>query len=602
MTRFFSTMVVVLLCVGIAFAGTGVEKKPLAVERQSLAIDRNEDLVIPAPGMAPAWPSLMKTSAITWTMVDSCPNVYGQGNSNSWNYWYDEDLDAHVIIHRGNTAYSPGSGYLWYNLSTDGGATWPRFGDLNAGNSPNWLRYPSVFISNPTASSNISDALLVFAAPSLDIGAGGGFGSALYGVDFPLGGGAAVSFLDFADSSLGTGFSVWQDGPNAVWTVDAGGDGTAYPDGSLWRWWTTDFVTVTSDVPAGLDFTGKIPSNTWGLVHAHYAAGKSYVGYQGRFEGTDVGAWPNFGYTTSTDNGATWSAWSHPTSIYDLGFGNNVTVDRVPTGIAADFVVDKDGYPHYFCVLVDTTTNVDFKLIEVYETASGWAANTVKDGLNPACELFFGGLDQTSWGVRAATDAAGEVIAVAWIDAATSAADDSLADVWFAARSVSGSWSTAENLTQSPDLPELILHAAPRLKTGPDNTYTMFFNVSTDKDNPTEPSDVGFIYLWFGSHTFNVATDVRELPGVPETYALEQNYPNPFNPTTNIVYSVPQSTFVTLKVYDILGSEVATLVNEVQSAGNYTVDFNAADLANGAYFYRLTAGSFTDVKKMVLMK
>jgi hypothetical protein len=455
-----------------------------------------------------------------------------------------------------------------------------------------------VFIANPQKSSDINDALLVFAAPNLEVAAG--FGGMTYGVDFPLGGGAAVAFNDLADSSLSTGFSIWQDGLNTVWAVDAGGN-TAYPDGSIWRWLTADFVTLTSDVPAGLDFTGKIPSNTWGLVGGTYMGGKSYIAEQGRFEGTDVGAWPNFGYTTSTDGGASWGAWSHPSSIYDLGFGNDYTVDRVPTGIASAFVVDKDGYPHYFCVLTDTV-NTTYKLIEVYESGSGWAANTIKDGLNPDCKLYFGGLDQTSWGVRAATDAAGEVVAVAWIDAATSAADDSLADVWFAARSVTGTWSTPENLTQSPDLPELILHAAPRLKTNGDGSYTMFLNMSTDPTSLTDPSDVDIIYMWAAGYTFNVTTDVRELPGVPEIYTLKQNYPNPFNPTTNIVYSVPQSTFVTLKVYDILGSEVATLVNEVQNAGNYTVDFNAADLANGAYFYRLTAGSFTDVKKMVLMK
>ncbi|MCK5571112.1 MAG: T9SS type A sorting domain-containing protein, partial [Bacteroidetes bacterium] len=83
---------------------------------------------------------------------------------------------------------------------------------------------------------------------------------------------------------------------------------------------------------------------------------------------------------------------------------------------------------------------------------------------------------------------------------------------------------------------------------------------------------------------------------------LEQNYPNPFNPTTNVNYSIPTAGFVTLKVYDLLGQEVVTLVNQEQDAGSYRVDFNAVDLANGAYFYRLTAGTFTDVKKMVLMK
>ncbi len=83
---------------------------------------------------------------------------------------------------------------------------------------------------------------------------------------------------------------------------------------------------------------------------------------------------------------------------------------------------------------------------------------------------------------------------------------------------------------------------------------------------------------------------------------MEQNYPNPFNPTTNISYRIPESGFVSLKVYDALGREVAALVNEVKPAGNYLVNFNAAGLASGVYFYRLKAGNFTQNHKMILLK
>ena len=88
----------------------------------------------------------------------------------------------------------------------------------------------------------------------------------------------------------------------------------------------------------------------------------------------------------------------------------------------------------------------------------------------------------------------------------------------------------------------------------------------------------------------------------PTDFALEQNYPNPFNPTTNISYSIPQNSFVTLKVYDVLGNEFATLVNENQEAGNYQVTFNASTLSNGVYFYRLQANDFDITKKMIFMK
>ncbi|GBD87733.1 bacterial leucyl aminopeptidase precursor [bacterium BMS3Abin03] len=87
-----------------------------------------------------------------------------------------------------------------------------------------------------------------------------------------------------------------------------------------------------------------------------------------------------------------------------------------------------------------------------------------------------------------------------------------------------------------------------------------------------------------------------------KTYSLEQNYPNPFNPGTKIVFRIPESEFVTLKVYDILGNEIVCLLNEQKEAGKYEVVFNAANLPSGVYFYTLKAGNFVSTKKMLLMK
>ncbi len=89
---------------------------------------------------------------------------------------------------------------------------------------------------------------------------------------------------------------------------------------------------------------------------------------------------------------------------------------------------------------------------------------------------------------------------------------------------------------------------------------------------------------------------------VPSVYTLSQNYPNPFNPTTKINFALPKSGLVSMKVYDILGKEVATLVNEVKNAGNYTVDFNASSLTSGVYFYKVSVNGFSEVKKMLLLK
>lgn len=85
-------------------------------------------------------------------------------------------------------------------------------------------------------------------------------------------------------------------------------------------------------------------------------------------------------------------------------------------------------------------------------------------------------------------------------------------------------------------------------------------------------------------------------------YTLNQNYPNPFNPTTTIKYSILKTSFVTLKVYDVLGKEITTLVNKEKQAGNYNIEFNGSDLSSGVYFYKLQAGDFVKSQKMILLK
>ena len=111
-----------------------------------------------------------------------------------------------------------------------------------------------------------------------------------------------------------------------------------------------------------------------------------------------------------------------------------------------------------------------------------------------------------------------------------------------------------------------------------------------------------------GSMTFDPRTGTTlslEIAAAPDAFALGQNYPNPFNPATNISYTVGSkggATPVTIRVYDVLGKEVATLVNEVQQPGAYSTRWDAGGFASGVYYYRISAGSFSDVKTMILMK
>ncbi|MBK7377705.1 MAG: T9SS type A sorting domain-containing protein [Ignavibacteriales bacterium] len=146
--------------------------------------------------------------------------------------------------------------------------------------------------------------------------------------------------------------------------------------------------------------------------------------------------------------------------------------------------------------------------------------------------------------------------------------------------------------------------------------YTFIFDVKPTTSSETFNFSLYkrgwfFFYLGIDNIEFNLTTNGLEANSLakegdenllPVQYEAFQNYPNPFNPVTQIKYSIPERSEVTLKVYNVLGKEVATLVNEEKEPGYYTVDFDGSNLASGMYIYRITAGSFIETRKMILMK
>jgi hypothetical protein len=126
----------------------------------------------------------------------------------------------------------------------------------------------------------------------------------------------------------------------------------------------------------------------------------------------------------------------------------------------------------------------------------------------------------------------------------------------------------------------------------PDVTYK-FYVLSQDNVGNAETTPINIM---------EIVTDVDDGNILPEKFNLSQNYPNPFNPVTTINYSMPAGSFVVLKVFNILGQEITTLVNEEKPSGKYTVKFDASTLPSGIYLYRITAGKFSQVRKMILIK
>ena len=127
-----------------------------------------------------------------------------------------------------------------------------------------------------------------------------------------------------------------------------------------------------------------------------------------------------------------------------------------------------------------------------------------------------------------------------------------------------------------------------------------------DKTTPsvTDPTgEVPYSFIDIVSAGWNIVTDVEVEDGaIPRSFVLHQNYPNPFNPATTIRYELPGTALVKLKIYDVLGREVATILKEEQDAGIKEVRWDAAQLSSGIYFCRIDAGTFSAVKKMLLMK
>jgi hypothetical protein len=127
-------------------------------------------------------------------------------------------------------------------------------------------------------------------------------------------------------------------------------------------------------------------------------------------------------------------------------------------------------------------------------------------------------------------------------------------------------------------------------------------NILYDNISPQSINGAIHIKNYIGEEKNTLVKTEEDNLTLPLDYALEQNYPNPFNPTTTIKYSIPETGIVQLRVYDIIGNEVAILVDETKAPGSYEIPFDASKLASGIYIYSLRAANFVQTKKMILMK
>jgi len=591
---FFSLLLMTLLVSSVGIGGIKPVKRAIMDEPTTSS---------PSPVQDKGDPGV-QNGGLTWVLVDTSNNCYGMLTNATDPLSYDPVSGYVGVIHRAKTSYGAGSGELWYNTSPDGVTGWTRVASLN-GSAPIRSRYPSAWIASGAGAGS---ELFSYSAPQLD-DALTNFGFVIYGVDI-LNAAGPFGIEDLLDATAwsSTRITAADDSPYIFWAVSHDPNVPNVDNSAIHLWRTTDYGTIDQ-----FDIWDLGLFQTRGLdIGLCYRNGMLFAGAYGALVG-DPNEVNNVFYGVSTDDGATWSAPNGPNggtgdwrtlpgiaaSAYD-----DWHTDLAPANVLGfDMQVDNMGYPHIFGVLEDNDDpNADRAIVEIYETASGWDSKFVSEDLAASTITFFGGVDQMGHHVGSAASADGSKLVAVWL--AAPAAGDTLPDIWMSQRDVAdAAWSTPVNLSVTPDFAELLLHPAPILRDDGSGMYTLFLSrsyqqgVSSYPPVDTSPSDI-----FVTTVPINFVTGVQPTPEFPSVYKLEQNYPNPFNPTTNIRYSIPNNSFVSLKVFDMLGQEVATLFNGHQDAGSYVADFDAANLANGTYYYTLTAGSFSETRKMLVLK
>jgi len=584
---------------------------PIGLLAQNKTVQKKAPIIMDEPSSNSTYvakgnhdPQPFNPAAVTWVSVDTMSNTYGPAISVLNPIVYDYGADVVGLLHRGwatPAGYAAGSGELWYNISQDGGVTWTRVGSINTGLSE--ARYPSMAIINATG-GDISGTIAVFSWPNLTPSA---FGNLGYGADSPVGSGAAFWVEVLPPPTYSSQVPCWSGGSYGFWASD-NQDDASY---KIWR--TADFSTIDIvDLPSA-DFTDGGNIGLGGAYHN----GTNYLGFLGTFadpnpDPINFGWYP--GYYTSTDDGATWDG---PNVIdfrtipalagYDQLF-DYINGDAF-VSFAGDINVDKDGYVHMTFTVTDTLLTAeegDNALVEIFNTATGWDAKIISTDIPT---LFWTmafddpGLGQMGPSGYLAFNEDRDVMACVWNGPETPT--DTIADVFISYRAMGGNWSTPENLTNTPLKNESGCHLAPQIKAGagadqwvafPGYFYQMDFDSA--HIDPVQPTE-----FFVGMYDFTQSVVGVSDPGVTvNSFELLQNYPNPFNPSTSIDYSIAERSNVSIKVYDVLGNEIATLVNTTQDAGKHSINFDASDIASGLYLYKLTAGNFTSTKKMMLLK
>lgn len=566
-----TVLFVVLTATSLVFAQASkqvFDKAPKPVF-ENLALEKN------LPGSNPILPH-----TATAVLIGKMWNAYTTQASYTNQIFTDPFSGLISVIHRVDRT-GPGSGRIVYQASDDGGQNWtPQIGPMNL--APwNLGRHPNIVLSNPTKSTTPGEQVPVAGWAELS--------ASWYWYQFAKDASIGASnFTQYIDSTYYPGDEMFINSQGHVFATVENIDPVAYGTDTVFY-----HLFVSTD-----------EGNTWNKYPlAKYGDFDTYNGMKGFINKNGVGyivvegqdpANPGvytFGYKKTTDDGATWDAnwtWVNPYTLPAL----NGKVHAL--NYEVDAIVDGDGNLHFAGTFVDTSTNANTGIYHIWGQGTNWDAELVSL-VNVTSRSLPGGLSTLNE-VEFATNWDGTVGVIKWCDVPTQ--NDSLYDVFM--MPVWGAEKTKVNVTQTANVHEKYSQTSAYGYMENDTTfrvdcmYTIFGNGDTN--------DLGESELWYLSGVTFTLTGVNDPVTTPNKFELEQNYPNPFNPSTTIRFTIPEKSNVTLKVFDMLGREVTTLVNEVKDAGTHKVTFDASNLTSGMYLYTINAGNFTATKKMILVK
>jgi len=471
-----------------------------------------------------------------------------------------------------------------YALSTDGGASWNNFSQLRIPNSRR-SGFPSMDIG---LSSGIAGAPII-ANHSDPSGLGTNNSSYAY-IDPSPGSGAFVEFPPPPPRGVFGQEPIW---PYVAATANGSVVMAASPDISTGV--GPDFFSVFQNFSTWTNWATYPGRTQTGGRYPVAANGAGRVGIMLNVSNGSSGVY----WLESTDNGSTWPA--SPVELY--GTSRIVGGESLVSHVHCDVVYNGDT-PLFVISEISSNILSPNPRILFYSQPTGyvWAApwNPALYIAEPLPQQRFHqyGVGWPSIGMS------GSTIIVAYQvfqpEVSDSTPNYHYSDIWWVKSTNGGlAWSTPENLSNTPNLDERYPSVS---KWNAPGEFNIVWQEDREPGAHAANSDNATIsrsYLKF----MKVSTvDVGEEPELPRSFGMSQNYPNPFNPSTRIDYAVSRGGLVSLKVYDAIGQDVATLFNGFVSPGRYTVTFDASSLPSGVYVYRVRTEGSTESRKMLFIK